>query len=433
MLTDVARYDVAVLGAGAAGCVVARRLADRGARVCLVEAGPDYGQFGDPRWPREMLDAQTLPMTHLWEQDRDDRSSSRARIIGGCSSHNAAMVVRGEPRDYDEWGDGWTNESLTSYLDRADEMLGVRAAITDHPAPWHVAAIEAARALGVPAGPLRANVRGGVRWNAAFAYLDPVRDRVEIRAETLVDRVDGAQVHTDGGVLDAETIVLTAGAYGTPAILLRSGLGNELPIGDGLIDHVGAGAEWMPTAALLEETAAHVRTHDRLFEPYALILPPDLHLVPWTNASPEVGYQISIAGFFLKPRSRGAVTLISADPRDPPRVDHGFLSDPHDLDAVVAALDLVRRLVREKPLERYAGEEVRPGTDDLEAYVRANVRGYFHPVGTCALGSVCDANGRVRGHEQLVVADASFIPTIPRANTHLTTLAVAERIAETLY
>ena len=79
MLTDVARYDVAVLGAGAAGCVVARRLADHGARVCLVEAGPDYGQFGDPRWPREMLDAQTLPMTHLWEQDRDDRSSSRAR------------------------------------------------------------------------------------------------------------------------------------------------------------------------------------------------------------------------------------------------------------------------------------------------------------------------------------------------------------------
>ena len=241
MLTDVARYDVAVLGAGAAGCVVARRLADHGVRVCLVEAGPDYGQFGDPRWPREMLDAQTLPMTHLWEQDRDDRSSSRARIIGGCCSHNA---------------------------------------------------------------------------------------------------------------------------------------------------------------------------HNRLFEPYALILPPDLHLVPWTNASSEVGYQISIAGFFLKPRSRGAVTLISADPRDPPRVDHGFLSDPHDLDAVVAALDLARRLVREEPLERYAGDEVRPGTDDLEAYVRANVRGYFHPVGTCALGRVCDANGRVRGHERLVVADASFIPTI---------------------
>ena len=99
---------------------------------------------------------------------------------------------------------------------------------------------------------------------------------------------------------------------------------------------------------------------------------------------------------------------------------------------MVAALDLARRLVRAEPLARYAGEEVRPGTDDLEGYVRANVRGYFHPVGTCALGRVCAANGRVRGHEQLVVADASFIPTIPRANTHLTTLAVAERIAETL-
>jgi len=277
-----ASYDVLVLGAGAAGCAVAARLAERGAHVGLVEAGPDYGPYADGRWPAEILEARTLPMTHLWEQDEDDRSSSRARIIGGCSAHNGAMVVRGEPRDY-EWGEGWTYAALEPHLDRADAQLGTADTITAAAAPWHGAACETAIALGVPAGRLRANVRDGVRWNAAFAYLDPVRDRVDVVAETLVDRVDARRVHTDRGILEADTIVLAAGAYGTPAILLRSGLGDELPVGANLIDHVGVGVGWQPTEACLRDTAAYEAEHGRVFEPFALVTPPDLHLIPWTT------------------------------------------------------------------------------------------------------------------------------------------------------
>jgi choline dehydrogenase len=426
------RFDVLVLGGGAAGCVVARRLADRGAAVCLVEAGPDYGPFGRLAWPAEMVDARTLPMTHLWEDEADDRSSSRARIIGGCSAHNACMIFRGEPRDYDEWGSGWTYAELEPYLDRAEETIGTRPGIASALAPWHRAAVEAAEREGVAAGPFRANARDGVRWNAAFAYLDPVRDRVAIRADTLVDRVEPTRAITSRGDYEAETIVLAAGAYGTPAILLRSGLGTDLPVGENLVDHPGVGVRWTPTARLLADTAAHEREHGPLFQAHAALQPPDLHLVPWTNPAAGGGYEVSMAAFFLKPYSRGRVALTSPDPAAPPRIEHGFLADDRDVEELMRAVGAARALAAAEPLAAYVEAETAPGGEDLEAYVRANVRGYFHPVGTCALGAVCDERGRVRGHESLVVADASLMPTIPRANTHLSVLAVAEKIVETL-
>ncbi|HEU0336154.1 MAG TPA: GMC family oxidoreductase [Gaiellaceae bacterium] len=425
------RFDVLVLGGGAAGCVVARRLADRGADVCLVEAGPDYGPFGSSGWPAEMVEARTLPMTHLWESAADDRSSSRARIIGGCSAHNACMIFRGEPRDYDEWGPGWTYAELEPYLDRAEEAIGTRPGIAPVPAPWHRAAVESARREGVEGGPFPANARDGVRWNAAFAYLDPVRDRVSIRADTLVERVDAPRVHTDRGVLEAASIVLAAGAYGTPAILLRSGVGDELPVGENLVDHPGVGVRWAPTPRLAADTAAHEREHGPLFQAHTALTPPDLHLLPWTNPA-ESGYEVSMAVFFLKPHSRGRVTLTSEDPSAPPRIEHGFLADGRDVEPLVRGLEVARSLAAAEPLAAYVEAETAPGDQDLEAYVHANVRGYFHPVGTCALGSVCDRQGRVLGHEALVVADASLLPTIPRANTHLSVLAVAEKVAEAL-
>jgi choline dehydrogenase len=427
----VERFDVLILGGGTAGCVVARRLAERGAHVCVVEAGPDYGPYSEGRWPAEMLSSRALPMTHLWETDDDVRSSSRARIIGGCSAHNGCLVVRGEPRDYDEWGPGWTHEDLEPYLDRADAAIEAQVANADALAPAHEAALASAGILGIPASPFRANARDGVRWNAAFAYLDPVRHLVEIRAETLVDRVDAPRVMTSGGILAADTIVLAAGAYGTPAILLRSGLGDELPVGENLVDHVGVALRWSPSQRLVDETAAFESRHGTVHEAQTLLAPQDLHLLPWQNGA-ESGYTFGLPVFVLKPHSRGRVTLTSSDPTAPPHIEHGFLQDERDLELLRHAVELAHALVAEATLASFLGEELDAAGDDVDEHIRANVRGYFHPVGTCAIGPVCDRRARVLAHESLVVCDASLLPTIPRANTHLTVLAVAEKVAELL-
>ena len=147
----------------------------------------------------------------------------------------------------------------------------------------------------------------------------------------------------------------------------------------------------------------------------------------------DPGYELSGAVFAMKPRSRGAVTLPSSDPRAPLRVDHGFLRDEADVEVLVEGFEQLRDLARTEPIARYAAREQRPGPGiDAETHVRASARGFFHPTGTCSLGKVVDERGRVFGYESLVVADASIMPTIPRANTNLTTAAIAEKIAEQL-
>src|SRR5438093_975233 len=121
------RFDVAIVGGGTAGCVLAARLSEEPARrICLVEAGPDYGPFAGGRWPEDMLDARRLAFSHAWATDREERSQLRARIIGGCSAHNACVALRGAPADYDEWDAGWTYAELEPYLERAERELRVR-------------------------------------------------------------------------------------------------------------------------------------------------------------------------------------------------------------------------------------------------------------------------------------------------------------------
>ena len=133
----------------------------------------------------------------------------------------------------------------------------------------------------------------------------------------------------------------------------------------------------------------------------------------------------------MKPRSRGRVRARSTDPERPPEIAHGFLIDPADALPIVEGAYLMRRIAESEHVRPYVARELRPGPQaHLGRYVEDSVRGFFHPVGTCALGRVCDDRGRVHGFDNLIVADASFVPDIPRANTHLTTLAVAERLAE---
>jgi choline dehydrogenase len=471
------QHDVVVIGGGTAGCVIASRLSEDPDRtVCLIEAGPDYGPIGDGRWPEDLLDPRRLTFTHDWGKGGEDEHSLGARVIGGCSTHNACMAVVGTPEDYDEWGEAWRWERLAPYVERARAMLVVGPANTAAPAPLHVAFLEAATSVGLPflenaddtnrptgAARLPVNVVDGARWNTSFAYLAAARPRANLTvlSDTSVDRValDGTRatgvITAAGERVEADVVLLTAGAYFTPAILLRSGIGPEpelarhgipvvatLPVGEVLLDHHGTGMRWEPTGMLDQLTADHVRRTGPLFEPHAVVKAAssacdtaswDLHLLSWTNAAAERdGYEASLAVFHMKPASAGRLRLRSREPHELPDVERGFLSEPSDLGTVVEGLELARELASQAPLARLLGPELAPGEEPLETYARRTMRNYFHPAGTCGIGRVVDASGRVLGTEGLVVADASIMPTIPRANTNLTTAAIAERLAETI-
>jgi choline dehydrogenase len=447
-------YDVLVLGGGAAGCALAGRLSENPDRsVCLVEAGPDYGHLSEGRWPADILDPRWLALeSHLWEREsEEDRSQSRARIIGGCSAHNACVLLEGAPSDYD-WGEGWSYDELAPYLRRAAETLQARVLADEELTPWHRAFRDAGGAESI-VHPV--NIVDGVRWHTGFAYLDPARGRenLAILADTLVDRVvleDGRAMgaFAGGRELRAEAVILSAGAYGSPAILLRSGIGAadelarhgieaaaELPVGEWLVDHVGTGAAWEPTQRLLDETAAHEAEHGLYMGQVTIARcsrscppgVPDLFVFPALDIGPE----ISGAAFAMKPLSRGSVRLHGPEPERPLAIDHGFLRDERDVEVVVEGFGRLRDLVEDARVRPYAGAESRPGpTVEPEEHVRSSARGFFHPVGTCAIGRVLDDCCRVRGFENLFVVDASAIPEIPSANTNLTTVALAERAAE---
>ena len=451
----MSQFDVLVLGGGAAGCVLAARLSENPDRaVCLVEAGPDYGPYVDGRWPADILDARRLPLdSHSWERDdEDDRSQLRARILGGCSAHNACVVMRGADQDYDEWGAGWSRAELVRYLERAEQMLEVRRPGEDELAPWLRALRDAA---DDPDALQLMNAAGTVRWNAAFAYIDPARARpnLTISAETRVDRllIEGGRVRgavAGGRRLDADVVVVTASSYGSPGILLRSGIGPadelarhgiplvaELPVGEGLTDHVGTGAAWRPTERLRAESGEFARDHALLTTAVVIhgrssACRPglwDLLLLP----AFDEGDEISAAVFFVRPRSRGSVRLTAREPDAPVAIDHGFLRDERDADLLTEGFEKLRELAQSEIPARYAGRELRPGAEvDAATHVRETARGFFHPVGTCALGRVVDERCRVLGFENLYVADASVMPTIPRVPVHLSTLAVAERAGE---
>jgi choline dehydrogenase len=498
------RYDVLILGGGTAGCVLATRLSeDPSCSVCLLEAGPDYGPHEGGKWPPEMLDARAVPKTHDWGLE-DDVSLLRARIVGGCSAHNACFVVWGAREDYDEWGsragERWTFPSFEPYLRRAEANLRTRDPIREELSAWHRAALESAVAQGFPrlgsfndldaaegVAPIPLNAVRDVRWNTAFAYLDAARQRpnLELIADAVVDRVllDGnraigaiAQVGDAERELGAACVVLAAGTYGSPAILMRSGIGPEdhlrelgIPVqvahpgvGSNLIDHSGVNVFFQPNQRLTSELEAQ---EDRglLFQGQCAIRARssscreglwDLHLLPWASRIGtwpgqleaeiiEGDYEAHITVFAMKPASRGHVRLRSDDPDALPLVEQRFLSDPEgrDLQAIADGVERVRVLAASRALAALIDHEVLPGAsaadrESVATWAAEAVRGYFHPVGTCAMGpaseerAVVDTSGRVHRLQNLYVADASVMPTIPRANTNLPTVALAEALSE---
>ncbi|HWC70221.1 MAG TPA: GMC family oxidoreductase N-terminal domain-containing protein [Actinomycetota bacterium] len=483
-------FDAIVCGGGTAGPVVASRLVEAGRRVLVLEAGPDYGPFAAGGWPAELLDARTIPVSHDWGYASGDElpgrslAYERARVIGGSSAHNGCTVCWGHRADYDGWEslglEGWGAEDLLPSFRDASTRLRVRRFADREVAPFHRAFVEAGIAMELPENDdldtidavpgvciQPSNSPEGVRWNAAFAYLDPVRERREltVRGDTIVDRVlveDGRAcgvraIGPDGSAeIRADLVVVCAGVYGSPAILLRSGIGPaddlralgieaiaDLPVGQNLHDHPSFELIFAPSAELLRltgefEVAGNVVPDEQGFgkgesgRAQAAGEPFDLHVFPETSMDGRLGVFVAM----LTPRSRGVLTLRDAGPETPPRLDHAFLSDPdgHDLEALVDGVELARTFSATEPFASMLDRELKPGPSaparhDLRDVVRAGVAHYWHPVGTCAMGSVTDAVGGVLGIEGLVVADASVMPVIPRATTAVPTIVVAERIA----
>jgi choline dehydrogenase len=252
----ILKSEFVIVGGGSSGAVIAARLAEAGRDVILVEAGPDYGPFGSGQWPKDLLNAHALALSHDWQYGsgpvagRASWSFERARVIGGCSAHNGAIAAVGHASDYDSWNlPGWDTASLRPLFATALQKMRVRTYTQQETGPFHARCLEAATLCGwhmaedlcnldanASFGLETVNIVDRVRWNTAFAYLDPVRHLANLRIvdRTLVDHFveskDGVSLTCwrDGQMLtvDASRLVLAAGVYGSPTILQRSGIGN---------------------------------------------------------------------------------------------------------------------------------------------------------------------------------------------------------------
>jgi choline dehydrogenase-like flavoprotein len=479
-----AAYDVLVLGGGSAGCVLASRLSEDESRtVCLVEAGPDYGPHSTGEWPADLLDARLPATSHDWSDPAG--SLPVARVMGGCSSHNMCTLMHGAPADYDGWEettgeDGLGAEAFEIHLRRARERMTQRKFDEEELDPWFRGLAAATAELGLPVvgdgndpeateGLCRLpfNLRGTTRWNASFVYLDPARSRsnLTILPEALVDRLIldgpravGAEIVAAGERLwlEADLVMICAGAYGSPSILLRSGVGSEdelrrlgldtvadLPVGEGLRDHFGVPVRFSPSDAMAAEIAVHRKRFDDasvqgVFKARSSESPADswdLHLLVAVFPAGD-GVVLAISSMLLQAEWRGTVRLRSTDPAALPEVSQLDLESDRDMSAALEGVALARRLAETEALAQGVSAELAPGADataeEIRSRGRAGLTTYFHPVGTCAMGRVTDSSGRVNGFENLHVIDASIIPGPLRASPHLSVLALAERAGELL-
>lgn len=424
----------------------------------------------------------------------------RGKTLGGSSAMNAQMWIPGHPADFEDWPEGWSWKDVKPYLERVERGPGSVSPLRD-PNPMSRAFVECATEAGVAqsgdlgldqlegVGLVRVTQRRGLRHTAADAYLKPARRRENL--EVLTDahalrvafedgRASGVRYRLRGEerlATAAREVILCAGAIGSPQLLLVSGVGppeelhahgiepvDELPgVGRNLQDHCMAialfdasgsdslyaaesprqllrlllGRRGMLTSNV-GEAAAFVRTRDELAAPdLELIFAPVLYLEE--GLTPPSSHGFSIASVGLQPRSRGAVTLRSADATDAPEIQPNYLSDPEDARVLVHGVKLAREIAQAGPFRRWIAGERAPGAEarsdeEIERWVRANAHTIYHPVGTCRMGTddeaVVDPQLRVRGIEGLRVVDASVMPRLNRGHTHAPTTMLAERAAE---
>jgi choline dehydrogenase len=499
-------YAAIIVGAGAAGCVLANRLsADARRSVLLLEAGPDYG-LSAANWPSELLDPSSIwPASHDWgfTQPGHDPDTPfplpRSRLVGGTTAVNGCVWLRGSEVDFDGWealgNPGWGFQKLLPFFQRAenDPLRGPLAG-TDGPVPVHRASgadlapaerafLAAAEGLGLPivadlnhsarqtpcVGPAPKNIADGVRMNGAFTYLAPARERpnLTIRPDTMVDCLvidDGkasAVRTTEGEIISGREIVLCAGAYGSPAILLRSGVGpaahlheldipivNDLPgVGENLLDHPLVSPDRAQPRLVRSEYAPRTRSFIPIIAKAASRHAGDdidLHIYIGQDFSAEHGaWFLWITASLQHARSRGRLRLTAADPLAPLDIDHAYLSDPADLEAICDGIALAEQIIAVEPMRRVLEPIIEDGPPwgdpaGLPAWARAHVGTTYHPSSTCRMGresdpsSVVDHQGWVHGVSGVRVADASIFPTGPRANLHFTVVAVAEKLADAI-
>jgi choline dehydrogenase len=488
-------FDYIVVGAGTAGCVLAARLSqDERVRVLLLEAGGadrTRAMTVPNAWPENLGTAADWGQVTTPQADAGPALYPRGRALGGGSAINAMGHARGHQALYDGWAGGgapgWGYRDLLPYFRRSEQAGGRDPALrgTDGPirvgpaTQRHPVAQALATALAATGCPVTDDLSGtapeGVGWadlaiadgervSSADAYLRPAlgRPNLVVRTGCLVTGLDvrdgrcaGVSWVRDGipGRVSAAEVVLAAGAIGSPQLLLLSGIGpagalralgigavaDIAGVGQNLQDHPVVMITYRAPAPLPASRYNHGEVYTLVRTELAAGYP-DVQLFPILLPLAAPGFEPPAAGCNLvaaavAPNSRGSLRLASPAPDAAPLIDPGFLTDPRDVDRLETGLQLLRAAAATDGFAATGLTELWPGPDaGLRDYIRRAVGSYYHPAGTCRMGTgadaVVDLQLKVIGLSGLRVADASVMPVIPNAHPNATVLAIAERAAD---